>query len=918
MEHKGQIENLFTYAMRLIAIGVVVSAGLFVSASVNKVHAGVGEVGGRVYMIVDGIEYALPGVELNLQPYWLHHKVGASSDFCLNFSGTKQEYFAPVFDQIPGDPDDGVASCWFASAGRLALTDSNGNYFYGNDSNVVCDNDGEDWVPRGYPGEVPYSLTPGGEFPASSSSCGGWAGLSCGEQAHRWFPYFPSGYDLGAAIGNPAIVSSINFNSNDLFGGGEFHRNPPGEQGLEDGGAVVVSQASCEAHASDLMDDVLCPSIPNPWIVRPPGWTGRTEDYVLQNYSYFTAVGVSNKSEGDDLDFEWVPDINEQAQCQGLTSTTAQGGNIQVSSDGESFDITVSGSDGDGAPTQLRICYATGGQTNEYYAGTTGVGTIFNCDTTTTGNGTYTINRTLSSFTDGGTDDVPNPLGLDINSVGIHFVGVVFDSPLNQNRCNANSVPFGKPVTEGLYITESCEGNLTSCTSCTLGANNCRLNLTLAEVQESAECAALTVNGESSFTVTQGDSYDLNLSTSVTPPGISVSSGDYQYNSTVGSVSSSGGTATWSLSADDTNNLPVGTTEDAATVTIAGGSVDCSVDLVVQEVTETPMCSFLTADGESTVQVQQGQDYTFDLETGITPQGISVSDASFQYTANIGSVSGSGATPQWTISSNDLSALTPGVVEDAVSVTLNESTEIICALDLELLEGAPSCGDNMCDPDETCEFDGGGGEYSCPSGDPLPTGSCRTTSCDYCGDGTVDTGEVCEPGMVNPDTGQSCNSSCQWGDTPQCGSTCETNAQCPDEMDCSGSPGSPGTCVNPSCPGEPDCTCQPGAPLCNDVCTDDTQCPSTMECIGGYCRNPVCSAETDCSCTELPPTGVIDSRGVTVAVLGILLMISGFAVFRIREDLVFNHRGTYRRTAALFLGVISKDEYKRKRFEEFV
>ena len=76
-----------------------------------------------------------------------------------------------------------------------------------------------------------------------------------------------------------------------------------------------------------------------------------------------------------------------------------------------------------------------------------------------------------------------------------------------------------------------------------------------------------------------------------------------------------------------------------------------------------------------------------------------------------------------------------------------------------------------------------------------------------------------------------------------CNDTCTVNSDCESQYICAG-----GNCRNPSCINEPTCVCKPVLPTCNSTCTTSADCPSNLGCVSGRCRNTTCPTSTTCAC----------------------------------------------------------------------
>ena len=78
-----------------------------------------------------------------------------------------------------------------------------------------------------------------------------------------------------------------------------------------------------------------------------------------------------------------------------------------------------------------------------------------------------------------------------------------------------------------------------------------------------------------------------------------------------------------------------------------------------------------------------------------------------------------------------------------------------CSNDCNYVPISPNCGNNLCDPNESCDLN-----TRCIGGGIFTPGECRV-DCTYCGDGIIQSmlGEVCDDGNTNNE--DSCNNDCQ-------------------------------------------------------------------------------------------------------------------------------------------------------------
>ncbi|MBN2015289.1 hypothetical protein JW766_00450 [Candidatus Dojkabacteria bacterium] len=175
----------------------------------------------------------------------------------------------------------------------------------------------------------------------------------------------------------------------------------------------------------------------------------------------------------------------ETIQCDSMSSPQAVGDTITVQQEGDTFVITVQGTDGDGTIRQISICSAVANQPDEYYR--RGL-EVWNCEETQSADNTFTITRTYASLVDGqGDDDVLNPDGLDISANSIVFAANLWDEPDRSIFCSSN--PGYGDTSHGILYGNYCSQDPAACDLCNLGTNSCRMILQLAE--EECDCTSI-------------------------------------------------------------------------------------------------------------------------------------------------------------------------------------------------------------------------------------------------------------------------------------------------------------------------------------------------------------------------------------------------------------------------------------------
>jgi fimbrial isopeptide formation D2 family protein len=120
-------------------------------------------------------------------------------------------------------------------------------------------------------------------------------------------------------------------------------------------------------------------------------------------------------------------------------------------------------------------------------------------------------------------------------------------------------------------------------------------------------------------------------------------------------------------------------------------------------------------------------------------------NGSAQWNANV-TPSGSGAnlvytaTAQYDVPDDVGETNIQAFISDEVDSNL---TSEICKRNFEVAE--PVCGDDLCYTEETC--DPPGGTTSCIDNVSIPAGQVCRDNCTFCGDGVLDSGEDCDPGI---------------------------------------------------------------------------------------------------------------------------------------------------------------------------
>ncbi len=153
----------------------------------------------------------------------------------------------------------------------------------------------------------------------------------------------------------------------------------------------------------------------------------------------------------------------------------------------------------------------------------------------------------------------------------------------------------------------------------------------------------------------------------------------------------------------------------------------------------------------------------------------------------------------------------------------------------------PYCGDGVVDAGEECEPGIAG---SCDGGTCTTECTCEADN-PYCGDGVVDTGEECEPGVAGYcGDEETCTNECVCeGMAPYCGDgIVNNNEEC--EPGVAGYCGDEETCTD-------ECVCEsvvvPGG--CNQPCGIDGSCEAGLFCEdNNICLNPICPSRDDCLC----------------------------------------------------------------------
>ncbi|MCA9385310.1 DUF4215 domain-containing protein [Candidatus Dojkabacteria bacterium] len=182
-------------------------------------------------------------------------------------------------------------------------------------------------------------------------------------------------------------------------------------------------------------------------------------------------------------------------------------------------------------------------------------------------------------------------------------------------------------------------------------------------------------------------------------------------------------------------------------------------------------------------------------------------------------------------STNECTYCGDGIVQESANEECDDGNSInddSCDNSCRFVAITPECGDDACDAGETCD-----GTAQCSGGGVFTPGECRS-SCTYCGDGVVQTGEACDDGNTIDD--DDCSNSCTVPTvvTQVCGDgILQPGEECDSAMQGSCGPGA--TC-NPN-----GCVCEPIVPgLCGSACTNDFECPVDNVCYGGTCMLAQC------------------------------------------------------------------------------
>ncbi|MDQ7021727.1 MAG: DUF4215 domain-containing protein [Candidatus Dojkabacteria bacterium] len=176
----------------------------------------------------------------------------------------------------------------------------------------------------------------------------------------------------------------------------------------------------------------------------------------------------------------------------------------------------------------------------------------------------------------------------------------------------------------------------------------------------------------------------------------------------------------------------------------------------------------------------------------------------------------------------------------------------------------PLCGDGNLDPGEECDNGTGNGAVCTPTyGNNCQFCSLNCSQLEIegpsCGNGTVESMEQCDP-LATPNgcaASSTCTSSCICEPVtgPQCGDTCGSNLDCPNNHSCIS-----GKCTLNGCT---DGNCVNGCfPLCGGPCTSNKDCPNdhtcnliTNRCVLSECANDPTCINNGC----LPKTAIFSS-----------------------------------------------------------
>jgi len=157
----------------------------------------------------------------------------------------------------------------------------------------------------------------------------------------------------------------------------------------------------------------------------------------------------------------------------------------------------------------------------------------------------------------------------------------------------------------------------------------------------------------------------------------------------------------------------------------------------------------------------------------------------------------------------------------------------------------------------------------------LANGTCTAGACqaDNClADPASCNADLCTPTVTPPPP------------NPECGSTCETDSECPNGHSCNASTK---TCILTGCTAT---TCTSGlcAPICGGPCIPGTSnscpvghsCDSNNNCVKNECLNNANCTNNGCLLPTIIPTTAIFDDSRDFLLLGILLMISGILIYR--------------------------------------
>ena len=248
-------------------------------------------------------------------------------------------------------------------------------------------------------------------------------------------------------------------------------------------------------------------------LTKQSGHSYSVEAFVqIQGENRINGSSEFNWQTSDVCKGNYVP--SNDIECSGMTSSThtvtsgTTGGVITVNDADEEVVIKATGSDADGQVTRIAVCYAIGGQSQTYYRqgkysddSTNG---IWVCDETTESlDGSYGVDKSYNGYLSD-LQPIATRDNLTINSVV--FVTNLWDVPDQQQFCTS-SVGYDT----GLLVGSSCSSNIPTCPVCTLGTNNCRLELKLSAPSAVCDDKSMYSGTTEISTVNPGDSVEFRV-----------------------------------------------------------------------------------------------------------------------------------------------------------------------------------------------------------------------------------------------------------------------------------------------------------------------------------------------------------------------------------------------------------------------